>query len=94
MINLFIFTSFPENGITSTFVYGYCLPWILMGSIAGGVVSLCGCSHIICSLKRAKTARTIIHLKPDDIYDEVETLNYNNALFDYIVNDEELHDNE
>lgn len=66
-----------------------------MGSIVGGVVFSSVCSHIYYCLKRAKTMRTFQNTNPDDDYDEVETLNYNNAMSDHIANDEELnHDNE
>ncbi|CAC5383227.1 unnamed protein product [Mytilus coruscus] len=80
---------YKDDDFTSTFAYGYC--WIIMGSIVGGVVLLCGWSHIYCCLKRAKTCSSNIHqITPEDNYDEVETLNYNNVMFDHVPNDVDM----
>lgn len=57
-----------------------------MGSIIGVIVLSCVCSHIFCYIRRGKTMSEILHLNPDDNYDEVETLNYNNVMFDHVSN--------
>lgn len=57
-----------------------------MGSIVGLVVLSCVCSHIFCYIRRGKTISETIHLNPDENYDEVETLNYNNVMFDHVPN--------
>lgn len=63
-----------------------------MGIIVG-VVLLCGCSHIYCCLTRGKSCGSnILQITQEDnyMYDEVETLNYNNVTFDHVSNDENM----
>ncbi|CAC5393278.1 unnamed protein product [Mytilus coruscus] len=77
-----------DDDFKSTFAYGYC--WIIMGSIVGGIVLLCVCSHIFCCLKRAKTMSENLHITAVDNYDNIGTLNYNNVIFDHIANGAEM----
>ncbi|XP_052079799.1 uncharacterized protein LOC127717959 [Mytilus californianus] len=73
-----------DDDFKSTYVYGYC--WILMGSIAAGIALLCGCLHIFCYSERGKNMSEIVNMNPDNNYDEIGTLNYNNAIFDHTAN--------
>ncbi|CAC5393252.1 [Mytilus coruscus] len=85
ILEFYLTLKITEDDFKSTFAYGYC--WIIMGSIVGGVVLSYVCSHIFCSLKRGKIVSEILHINPDDNYDEIGTLNDNNAIFDQIAND-------
>ncbi|CAC5378825.1 NCAM [Mytilus coruscus] len=86
--NELVMVNYKDDDFTSTLPYGYC--WQIMGSIVGVVVLLCGYSHLFCSLKRGKTMSEILHINPDSNYDEVEALNYNNAIFDHPANDADI----
>ncbi|CAC5393254.1 unnamed protein product [Mytilus coruscus] len=75
-----------DDDFKSTFPHGDC--WIIMGSLVGGILIFCVCSHIYCCLKRAKTCSSNnLQITQEDNYDEVDTLNYNNVIFDHIAND-------
>ncbi|VDI24677.1 Hypothetical predicted protein [Mytilus galloprovincialis] len=61
---------------------GYGPGWLLMGCSVGGIVICSICSNIYCYIKGTKRVNVMLQTYPEEHYDEIGTMNYNNVVFE------------